>query len=72
MNNKRNACGKKLNKLYVLDTISFEKMFATSADKSSDPYLWHRSICHTGINNLRKLKSDKLIKGRIFFIGELL
>jgi len=59
------AVAKKVNKLYYLEcvTTGLNAYTCTHDVKDTDINLWHRRLGHLGVDNLRRLVANNLVKG---------
>jgi len=62
------AVGSKVGKLYLLDLI--RDVATRCSSVSDDERLWHNRFCHLGINNLRKLVKNDMVKGTNFEVTD--
>ena len=57
------AVADKIGKLYILHCVHDSVANCSELAENTDEKLWHRRFCHLGINNVRKLVKDDLVKG---------
>jgi len=55
--------GTRNHNIYVLNMkIRYDKNLCLMAD-TSDPWIWHKRLCHVNFRNLHKLAKNKLVHG---------